>query len=206
MNDTAELDAIVARNIGDIEAALLHARQLEDALFQQLEDAIADELGDAWHVEYDEDHDFPIVIQHQSWAEQEAGSRGKGYRLQLEEMEGANDETDETWFSTMMGAGPNGAQSVLFFWHENFNTNKRWGRICDGSEDAIDRLEKAGFVPNYRGRLYLPFKLDRDLLVRGYETGDMSEAMQAARDLAAIIRTCEDDLIALIKRDRELDG
>lgn len=205
MNDSAELDAIVTRNIGDIEAAISHARELQDALFEQLERVLSGELGEAWAVEYDDDHDYPIVIRHEGWAEREAGSRSKGYRLQLEEIEGPNDETDETWFSTMMGAGPNGAQSVFFFWHENFNPKKRWDRISEGSADVIDRLKKSGFAPNQRGRLYLPFKLDRDLLALGYETGDMSAAMQAARDLAATIHACKDDLVALIERDRNLD-
>lgn len=205
MSDSTELDVIVTRNIGDIEAALLHARELEDALFEQLEGAISEDLGDAWKVVYDTDHDHPLVIQHIDWANGEGGSRSKGYRLQLEEIEGPNDETDETWFSTMMGAGPNGAQSVFFFWHENFHTKKRWDGISEGSADVIDRLKKAGLVPSQRGRLYLPFKLDRDLLAEGYGVGDMSAAMQAARDLATTILACKDDLAVLIERDRNLD-
>ena len=120
-------------------------------------------------------------------------------------MDGPGGDTEETWLSTLLGAGPNGARAIIYFWANSFNTNKRWAKITEGQGDRLHRLAAAGFETDSRGRLYIPFTLDIEELAKGYETGDLESSLQRARELGATIRTSAADLNALVERDRNLD-
>ena len=205
MADTADLDALVIRNIGDIEAALIHARELETGLLEAVESILVDELGPTWHVEYDPDDDYPLWLTHSDWIEEGTPARKNSYRLQMEEKDGPDGVTEGTWLSTFLRTGPHGARAIIYFWANSFNTNKRWAKITEGQSDRLQRLAAAGFETDSRGRLYIPFSLDMEELAKGYETGDLESALHRARELGAIIRTSAADLDALVERDRNLD-
>lgn len=205
MADTADLDALVTRNIGDIEAALNHAHQLGHSLIEQIEAILVEDLGAEWHVESDVDDDSPLWMSKQSWFDEGKPTRKNSYRLQFDQEEGPGGDDEWTWFSTMLGAGPNGARIRVYFWSSSFSTNKRWSKIMAGHDDQLARLVGAGFETDATDRLYIPFALDAEVLAKAYETGNLDDAMQPAHDLVRTIKASADDLSALIERDRNLD-
>lgn len=203
MADTSNLDALIARNITDIEAALAHARGLGHGLIEEIANILSAELGDVWLVEPDmEDDDTPLRVARRDWIGEGSKPWNGGYSLRFNEKAGPGELLDETWFSVLMNAGPNDARIAVYFWSQTFGPKRRWARLVDDQRLVIDKLLTAGFEQDSDGWLYLPFKLDRDLVAKGYEDGDMNAALMPAKDLAEIVKSASEQLEAVIERDR----
>ena len=206
MTDTTRLDALVTRNISDIESALAHARELGHQLIEDIADVLRAELGDAWLVETDtDDDDLPLQLARRDWLGESVKPWKGAYSFNFNEKTGPGDEYDETWFSTVMNAGPNGAAIAVYFWSPTFGPKRRWGRLIEKQRPIVDVLLDAGFEQDSDGWLYLPFALDPELVAAGYEADDLSLPLNAAKDLAQTISSVSKELNLIIKFDRNFE-
>lgn len=203
MAETTDLNALVARNIGDIEAAYAHAVELGSSLLEAIAVVLREELGDAWHVEVDdEDDDDPLWFTRRDWLGTDGKSASDRYRFIFNMKTGPGGEYDDTWLSSLLNAGPHGASVAVYFSASSFGGKRRWSRLVEDQKVAVAMLLDAGFKQDSDKWIYFPFRLDPDLVVKGYEAGDMPIALKPASDFAAIIGSAVEALEALVARDR----
>ncbi|MDK2767902.1 MAG: hypothetical protein KYX69_09305 [Sphingomonas sp.] len=205
MADTSELDALIVRNIGDVEAALLRAYDIGDEVVEAIGSAIRLGLDDTWEVAVEVDDNPPIRFSKRAWLDGQPQSLSGAYHFSLSEKNGAGGETDETWLMTLLGDGPNGSSAVLYLWSDTFHAKRRWKKLLDDQSDLIDRLLDAGFRQDSDQWLYLPVAIDGEALANGFEIGDLSAAMAPVTDALGIIQSGMPDIEALIERNRTFD-
>tara|TARA_B100001179_G_scaffold229057_1_gene214120 strand:+ start:448 stop:1065 length:618 start_codon:yes stop_codon:yes gene_type:complete len=205
MTDTSVLDALVTRNIGDIEGALLHARKLGHELLDEIAARLRQDLGEGWEAEADlEDDGNPVKFAKTSWREPDA-SLGDGYVFNFNEKPGPNEETDETWFSTLLNAGPNGASIAIYLWSDTFWAKRRWRKLVQQEAKTVEKLLEAGFRQDDDLWIYIPLVLHTDELAKGYEQGDLETALMPVSQIAEVIKSTLPQLEALIERDRNFE-
>jgi hypothetical protein len=206
MGDTSDLDALVARNIGDIEAALEHARALGHALIEEIGELMRAELGEGWLVDVDVNDDTaPLRLARREWGSDETASAKGGYAFTFNENPGPGDETDNTWLSALLNAGPAGASIRLYFWSDSFGAKRRWRRLIQGQEAVTERLLHADFKQDSDQWLYLPLGLEAETLAQGYESGDLAVALKPAVDAARVIKSCLPAFDELIAADKTFE-
>lgn len=203
MAQTPDLNALVTRNIGDIEAAYTHAEELGSSLLEAIADVLREELGDAWHVEVDVDNeDVPLWFARRDWLGNDSRSDRDRYSFNFRMKAGPGGEYDYTWLASLMNAGPEGASVVVYFWAATFNGKRRWIRLLEEEKGLVENLVEAGFKQDTDRWLYLPFALDTELLAEGYEAGHITAALKPARDMASVICGTIKQLETLVVRDR----
>lgn len=203
MAEVADLNALVTRNIGDIEAAYTHAEELGSSLLEAIADVLTEELGDAWHVEVDIDNEqTPLWFARRDWLGNDSRSDRDRYSFNFNMKTGPGGEYDYTWLASLLNAGPEGASVAVYFWAATFNGKRRWIRLLEEQKGLVENLVEAGFKQDADRRLYLPFALDAELLAKCYEAGDITAALKPARDLASAVCGTIKQLEALVVRDR----
>lgn len=205
MADTSELDALIVRNIGDLESALLRAYEIGDVLVEVIGEAIQANLGASWEVHVDVDDDTPIRFARREWLNSETPSVVGAYHFSLSDKDGPGGDTDQTWLMTLLGGGPNGSSAVLYLWSQTFYAKRRWKKLLDDQSNLIDRLLNAGFRQDSDQWLYLPIAIDGEALANGFETGDLFAAMGPVIEALGTIQSAMPDIEALIDRDRTFD-
>jgi len=201
--DTSDLNALVTRNIGDIEAAYTHAVELGASLMEDIADILRAELGDSWHVVVDVDNEnVPLWFARRDWLGNDSRSDRDRYSFNFNMKAGPGDEYDHTWLASLMNTGPEGASVAVYFWASTFNGKRRWIRLLEEQKGLVENLVKVGFKQDTDRWLYLPFALDSALLAKGYEAGDITAALKPARDLASVICGTIKQLETLVVRDR----
>ena len=205
MTDTSVLDALVTRNIGDIEGALLHARNLGHELLEEIAARLRRDLREGWEAEADLDDDGnPVKFAKTSWRDPDA-SLGDGYTFKFNEKPGPNEEVDETWFSTLLNAGPNGASIAIYLWSDTFWAKRRWRKLVQQEAETVEKLLEAGFRQDDDLWIYIPLVLHTDELAKGYEQGDLETALMPVSQIAEVIRSVLPQLEDLIERDRNFE-
>ncbi len=205
MADTSELDALIIRNIGDVEAALLRAYEIGDETIEAIGAAIRSGLDEAWKVVVDVNDDTPIRFARRIWIGGETSSLSGSYHFSLSDKNGPGGDTDHTWLCSLLGIGPEGSSAVLYFWSDSFGAKRRWKKLADDQSKLIDKLLDAGFRQDDKQWLYVPVTIDAEALAKAFEEGDLSTAMAPVAAALGVIEAAMPSIEALIERDRTFD-
>ncbi|MEA1071725.1 hypothetical protein [Sphingomonas sp. LY160] len=201
MANTGELSALVVRNIGDIEEAIAHTLAKIDArIFEEVGREIEERLGARnWFV-YANVEDRDIFFAHRLWIPSGVKPYDTPYWFKLDEQVSASGGTNETWLSEFLRVGPEDAAVALILRGTTIKP-QRWKALIKANADLIERLVDTGFKLDDDQRLTLPILLEAETLAIGFESDDLSEALQPLRDALDVIEAARDDLDALISRD-----
>lgn len=198
MADTSELDALIVRNIGDVEAALIRGRELGHSLIEEMGALIERERPD-WSVALNLDDDVPLKFGPRSWLNR--GENSANCQFHLNEFAGPGGDEEETWLSGLMNVGPAGVSIALYFWSDTFNKKKRWKQLALDRQSVISDLLERGFRQDSDQWLYLPLVLTPDDVALGFQTGDLDIALKPFGDIVSTIAASVPELETIIERD-----
>jgi hypothetical protein len=183
MSANKELDALVIRNIADIEAAMNHAKmEVGPRIWQQVAQVVQ-ELCDveAWVAVSDVAND-DLWFAHRSWLMADQRKHKADFWIGLDERLSETGEDENSWLAAFVANGPNGA-TMAFWLNQRILGAGAWKKLVKANDALVAELRGLGFSidDDDDRRLYLPVVLDRELLARSFETEDFDEVMEPAR-------------------------
>lgn len=179
MSDTKTLDALVIRNIADIEAAIKHAQDvIGPRIWEEAAKTAQDNCGDDWTVEFDTD-DNELRLADQTWLVSSGRKRKADFSIRLYERILPDGDGENSWLATFVASGPNGA-TMAFWVEQSIVTASVWKKLVRTSDGIVAELRSLGFSidDDDDRRLYVPVVLDRETLARAFETDDFDEVMK----------------------------
>lgn len=183
MSATKELDALVIRNIADIEAAMNHAiKEVGPRIWEQAAQVVQEMCDpESWVVVSDVAND-DVWFAHRSWLMADQRKPKADFWIGLDERLPESGEGENSWLATFVASGPNGA-TMAFWLDQRILGAAAWKKLVKANDALVAELRGLGFSvddDNDR-RLYLPVMLDRELLARSFETEDFEVVMEPAR-------------------------
>lgn len=183
MSANKELDALVIRNIADIEAAMNHAKmEIGPRIWEQVA-RVMQEICDAeaWVAVSDVAND-DLWFAHRSWLMADQRKPKADFWIGLDERLSESGEDENSWLSTFVANGPNGA-TMAFWLNQRILGAGAWKKLVKANDGLVAELRGLGFSVDDDDdrRLYLPVVLDRELLARSFETEDFDVVIEPAR-------------------------
>ena len=204
MTENNSLDAMIVRNIHDIEAAYQRVNdQIETALTKGVAEIFAHATeqsgwdGDSADVDFEK-----MWLAPKDWKSQSGDETSEEYDLYF--CLSYSGEAELTWLSTFVGAAD--LQLGLFL-ETDMLTGPAWRRLIKSAEmkDALMQITSKGFtVESANGEIVIYFKIDREKLACGFENDDLSEALEpiaAAMKMAIDARSVFEPLLKRIRAD-----
>lgn len=183
MSANKELDALVIRNIADIEAAMNHAmNEVSPRIWEQVAQVVQEMCDtEAWFAVSDVAND-DVWFAHRSWLIADQRKPKADFFIGLDERLSESGEQENSWLAAFVANGPNGA--VMAFWLcQKILAAGAWKKLVKANDALVTELRGLGFSidDDDDRRLYLPVVLDRELLARSFETEDFDAVMEPAR-------------------------
>lgn len=179
MSDTKTLNALVIRNIADIEAAITQAQQeIGPVIWREAAKTAKAVCDDEWTVLIDEDDD-ELRLADRTWMIHGARKPKADFSIRLYERVRPDGDGENSWLATFVAGGPNGA--MMAFWIEQtIVTPSAWKKLVKTSDGIIADLRALGFSidDDDDRRVFVPVVLDREALARAFETDDFDEVMR----------------------------
>lgn len=183
MSKTKELDALVIRNIADIEAAMNHAQKEIGPRIWEKVAQVTQEMcdGEAWIAVSDVAND-DVWFADRSWLMAAQRKPKADFYIGLDEKLSETGEDENSWLATFVASGPNGA-TMAFWLDQRILGAGAWKKLVKANDVLVAELRGLGFSVDDADdrRLYLPVLLDRELLARSFETEDFDVVMEPAR-------------------------
>lgn len=186
MADQAELDALVIRNIGDIEAAMKHAIEvLDPRVWEEVGKALVGACEPRTHYASADAEGREVWLADRSWLVSNSLSTDPDadFWLGLDQRTSLGGEGENSWLASFTASGPNGATVAL--WVDQKIVGKpRWKKIVRSADDLIEELHAAGFdvVEDDDRKLCIPVSFERDALVAAFTSEDFVSAMRPLTD------------------------
>jgi hypothetical protein len=198
LSETANLSALVIRNIGDLAAAMKQASEvIEPRVWQELGARLKKELpADTWHVNVaDED----LWFADRQWSGPELALPGVNFWLALGECVQPGRDAEDTWLPVFTGSGPAGAHLALFFEQKLVGTGA-WKKLLKAGGDHLAALEASGFRRDPgNSQLYMPVLIDNDALARAFEEEDFDEVLEPLTKVIAAVSRSRRALAAFVE-------
>lgn len=179
MSATKTLDALVIRNIADIEAAIKHAQdEIGPIIWEEAAKTAQDRCDDAWTLIVDADND-ELRLADRTWMIHGARNPRADFSVRLYERILPDGDGENSWLATFVASGPNGA-TMAFWIEQSIVTPSAWKKLVKTSDGIVAELRALGFSidDDDDRRLYVPVVLDREALARAFETDDFDEVMK----------------------------
>lgn len=188
MSGTAELDALVIRNIAEIEAAMKHAiEEIGPRIWSNVAEAMTETCDiDGW-IAVPDGEDEDVWFAEREWLLPDQRKPKADFWLGLDERVAGGNEGENSWLATFVASGPNGATTA--FWIDQRIVGKgAWKKLIKANDVIVASLRDCGFSLDEDDdrRLCLPFVLDRELLATAFESGDFDEVMRPAASAVAM--------------------
>lgn len=187
MRSTAKLDALVTRNISDLEAAMTHVFEVTDKRLFNLLHEIVNEVADTgqWFSFVDAE-ERELWIAPRSWLV--PGTRPVEARawFEFDELFEEDEQEDDSWLASLTGANSGVAKSAIFFAQEPFGKTA-WKKLVKSKPDVLAAILATGMHYSLtEGSFYLPVLIDQEELAAGFENGSPEQAFNPMR---AAVRT-----------------
>jgi hypothetical protein len=183
-----KLDALVTRNIADLEAAILHVTHGTDMRLFKLMLSILQQSIDAaqWHVQLDDEDELWAAPR--TWLV--AGTKPVQARGWFEFFELYEDDSSEaqTWLGALTGA--TGVPKAALYFDQDQLGKQDWKKLVRANPERRETLDEIGFrYSNSDGDFYFPITVDADELAKGFEDGSPEQALEPWRlAIAAMVR------------------
>lgn len=197
MSETANLSALVIRNIGDLTAAIKHASEvIEPRMWQEMGGVLQRTLpADTWYVNVTDEE---LWFADRQWPQPDLTLPATNYWLQLAERTQPGGESETSWLATFTGSGPSGAYLSLVFGQDLLGPGA-WKKLLTTGGDYIAALEASGFRRDPgNGQLYMPVPIDNDALARAFEEDDFDQALAPLDHVIAAVSRSRGALAALV--------
>ena len=186
MRHNAKLDALVTRNIADLEAAFSHARDVIDKRLLKILHSIVRQMIDPaeWYIQFDGD-DFELWMAPRRWLVPDSRPTKARARFEFDELFEEDADEAETWLSALTAASSGVPKTALYFQQEPLG-KLAWKRLVRSNDAARDLILAQGF--NYsltEGDFYFPVTVDQEALAGGFENGRPEEAFEQLRNAVA---------------------
>lgn len=179
MPDTKSLDALIIRNIADIEAAMKHAQEeIGPRVWEEVARVMQEECdADPWIAVADvEDED--VWFTDRGWLMPDQRKPKADFWLGLDERTDGGNEGENSWLAAFVAGGPNGA-TMAFWLDQRILGPGAWKKLVKSSDGVVAELRGLGFSVDDDDdrRLYLPVVLDREALASAFETEDFDAVL-----------------------------
>jgi hypothetical protein len=205
MTDTTKLDALIVRNIADIEAAFNRVNNdMETVLARETANIFHEKIGSlGWEGDsVDEFVDGNLWLAPIEWRLADTASDEFDLYINFGFHAGIND-FEGTWLAHF--AGINGAGLQLELTSDTMK-RKDWQTLLkrEVGQKAIAALKAKGFATELKNAvpLTLKVKFDQEELAKAFEEEDFTEALEPlskAIDTIAGLRVVLDDLVTAIR-------
>jgi len=180
MSDTRSLDALVIRNIADIEGAMLHAQErIGPRIWEEVSRVVQAACeGQAWKVVADiKEHDVWIAAQ--GWLMPDQRKPKADFFLGLDERFSGDNDGENSWLATFVASGPKGTTMALWL-DQRILGPAAWKKLVKSNDGIVAELRGLGFSVDDDDdrRLCLPVVLDRERLAQSFETDDFDAVME----------------------------
>lgn len=204
-NQTASLDALLIRNVGDIEAAMTRiGEELDPRLWREIEarlEATAASCGWATHPTAAKDGYWHAPS---AWMTVDDGDPDSPFYFMLSHQAGAAGVEDYSDLAALVGASPHGNRIALSFEQDPLSPAK-WKKLLRGDADALARLRDGGFVTDLEhGAIAFDITLDPDLLATAFSQNDFDQVLEPldrALEAAAKLQPVFERLIAIVPKE-----
>lgn len=179
MKDQSELSALVVRNITDIEAAMNHATEVVGPrLWRSASASLSEACPDSW-LDLSDSADEDVSFAEREWLIPGADPVEADFWIGLDQRFTHGGDEDNSWLATFTGSGPN-ESTLAFYVDQSIVKASTFKKLLKANVDLLARLNDAGFEfdEDDDRRLCLPVKINQELLAKGFEDGDLAEAMQ----------------------------
>lgn len=180
MSKNANLDALVIRNINDIEAAMNHAiEQISPRVWQEVGRTVLDVCKDQPLQGFVEAEDEEVWLADSMWLRPGKHGHDADFWLGLDERTSASGKNENSWLANFVASGPEG--STMAFWLDQRIVGKSaWKKILKTNDDVLSSLRDCGFAfdEDDDRKLCLPLELDREKLAVAFETDDFDLVME----------------------------
>ena len=202
MSEENKLNAMIVRNIDDIDAAYSRAtNEIETALTREVA-AIFSEAAksESWEGSDDDASLDELWLAPAEWWSEGQDDEDEEYDLFL--TLGYDGKADLTWLATFLGSGD---LRLGIFLDSNALTESRWRKLVRSLDPGlINKLAAAGFsVDASKGFIALYVKIDKEALAKGFEDGDIAESLGPIADAlaqAVKARPVLDELGTLVRK------
>lgn len=180
MQTNGELDALIVRNIADLEAAYLRATgAVDDRLWLEIARVAQDAAESAGLQGRFDGQDWILPIRPDAWASTDAKAK-PDFSFDLGGVD-PNEEA-ETWIGAITGDNPAGVSTGLVF-VQNLLNHRPLQALYQRETKLMAQLGEAGFRRTDNGkRLYLPVRVDREKLAQAFADDIFDEALQPLAD------------------------
>ena len=180
MSDTRLLNALVIRNIADIEAAMKHAQERIGPRIWEEASRVMQAACEArdW-TSFADIKDEDVWIADRAWLMPDQRKPKADFFLGLDERTSGNNDGENSWLATFVASGPNGA-TMAFWLDQRILGAGAWKKLVKSNDGIVADLRGLGFSVDDDDdrRLYLPVVLDWEQLARAFETDDFDAVME----------------------------
>jgi hypothetical protein len=168
--EASELDALIAGNIGDLEAALARVEEtIDPTLNSEAWTTLKQALHNAEYHFDDGDNPDEAWFVPRSWLDED-GDSDPWFRLTARDGSAL-----ETWLACYV-APRTEREAIGIQWYNNSLYVRDYKVILDTYLEELRRIEQAGFRRDGNS-LYLPISFDAARLAEGFKEGDLTEAL-----------------------------
>lgn len=198
MDDEDNLDALIVRNISDLEAAMTRAHELDETLKSAVGDAVEEACCGAWVGSpwKDEEH---ARFWHGDWQSGEADGGGPAMWLEIDERAGPGGLA-KTWIATFSGDNIEGASAALWLQATMITNVRSYRSILVRHAELKNDLLASGFDFDEKDprRFCIPIRIDAAVLAAAFAEEDWSEAMKPVKAAVETAMRCEAPLRRLL--------
>lgn len=193
--NTPELNAALVENLADIELTQRHVTTLDEAVNNTVDTIAAEWIDEhGWRGDT-AGEEFWLAVP--EWNDPDGADEDRVFYLEWIDFDDV-DDMDVTIMSRLCqnGYGRSGLEFV-----RPFKGNK-WKHLLP---ELVELLQDTGFVLHEK-QLILPFRVDRDVLVRGVADNDLVDGLRQFRETLDRLVACQPALAKVVARLRqELD-
>lgn len=203
MENKRNLHTLIARNIGDLEAALVEINDMDDLLWSRLSDLVSEHSATCdWRIARNFDAEDNYFLPGE-WVDAVNKVADEWIWLSFD-VSTPQGKQDCSYLSIFTQSGPHGCSMEIAITTDKSVGKARRKSIFASNPDIIKRLGEHGFEydPN-EGIVFLPFRIDPDLLAKAFEDDNFDTALQPIALALDIIQVARPDLDRLVKAFRQ---
>lgn len=168
--EASELDALIASNIGDLEAALARVEEtIDPTLNSEAWATLKQALHNAEYHFDDGDNPDEAWFVPRSWLDKD-GDSDPWFRLTARDGSAL-----ETWLACYVSPRTE-REAIGIQWYNNSLYVRDYKIILDVYLEDLRQIEQAGFRRD-GNKIYLPISFDAAELAEGFKEGDLTEAL-----------------------------
>lgn len=188
MDMTESAQALIVRNIGDLESAFAFAEKIGEGIWESVQSMLRDRLEPiGWHVSDYDENDASIWFAPREWLVPDLEDPYADPCFTIESFDGPGGEYDQTDLAKFLQAGANGSGIALWFSSEAMTKKRYRQRLIGQDLPELSVLLTSGFEIDSQQWIRIPIRLDVEAVAQGAEDEDYASALkplQAALNLA----------------------